>query len=67
MESDMDEFLNSDMLIGIAVFVAGLAVTGLLFGVGKLVKSIKDSDNKWDDKFLPALEAIQKSLEDLKK
>lgn len=62
----MEDFLNSEAFLNIVAFVAGALFAAVLMGVNKLIDSIKDSSNKWDDKFLPVLEAIKKALEEKK-
>lgn len=63
----MEEFLNSELAMTLATFIAGMLVTGITWGASALAKSFKESSNKLDDKLIPLMEAIAEIKEKLDK
>ena len=63
----MESFMNSDLAITIVGAVLALLSATIVVVLTKLIKDIKDSENKLDDEALPLLESIRDAVEEAKK
>lgn len=61
----MNDFLNSDIAVTIATFLAGALATGIAWGSSALIKKFKASSNKLDDSLIPLLETLNKAIDAL--
>lgn len=62
----MEDILNSELVLQIVIFLAGLLSAGIVLGSRALIESFKKSSNKLDDQLIPLLEQVAAALEEKK-